>query len=79
MAPKQRLVQNRMLANHVYTPNRSDDNDWCMAGTGTKLGSTTRSTTVPTRLTKVEKASPGSDRSIRYHKTGFASASVSAT
>jgi hypothetical protein len=46
---------------------------------GTKFGSTSSSAIVPIVLTATEKMNPGDDRSMRYHNTGFANASVKAT
>lgn len=50
-----------------------------MAGTGTKLGFMIARRMVPTVDSVVEKAKPGIDRSIKYHSTGLANASVDET
>lgn len=51
----------------------------CMAGDGTISGLTSSNTIVPATPTTADKMKPGFDLSIRYHRTGFASASVRET
>lgn len=47
-----------------------------VAGEGTISGFTPSSTTVPAIPTIADRKKPGFERSTRYHKTGFTSASV---
>ena len=50
-----------------------------MAGEGTIWGFTPNSTVVPVIPMNAERIKPGLERSIRYHRTGFTSASVKET
>lgn len=93
--PKQTQLQNITLAIHVATPIvsfviiplKSSPFDVFaalalgegVAGEGTIPGLTPSNTAVPVRPTTVERTKPGLERSMRYHKTGFASASVRET
>jgi len=81
MAPKQRLVQNRMLVNQMKDPKLSDAASGCgeTAGRGTSSGFVQSTTKVPDIPTAVERAKPAFERSIKYHKKGLARARVRET
>lgn len=79
MAPKHKLVQNKMLASHTYTPSFSEGCSWYIVGIGTKCGSNSSDRNVPAVLTSRDKEKPDLDRSIRYHSTGLTMARVMET
>ena len=95
MFPKQTQLQNSTLAIQVPTPivsfvilpSNPTSFDTLpaltlgdgVAGGGTISGLTPSITAVPARPTMVERRKPGFERSIRYHSTGLASASVRET
>lgn len=78
-APKHKLVQKSMLANHTYTPTFSDVWSECMPGIGTNWGLNRRDRRVPPMLMVEESARPGLDRSMRYQRIGSATANVMET